>query len=187
MHKPFPDNNRGFTLVETALALLVIGLAFLGILGLGRSGLQAAKEAGNESRCETMAEAVFETLQLYNARFADYARTNDLGHSWAYMWGEAVTTEKFFPFPRVEGMSESEELFLQTSQGDRLVNAYDPSRLSLSEWNPRYRLYVTPRSTSTLNNTANTLEIFLFIYPDGDTYSSQFRLFSTILNRQGGI
>lgn len=187
MHKPFPDHNRGFTLVETALALLVIGLAFLGILGLGRSGLQIAKEAGNETRCETMAGAIFETLQIYNARFADYARTNDLGHSWAYMWGEAINTEEFFPFPRVEGMSESDRLFLKASGGDRLINAYDPANLSLTEWNPRYRLYITPHSTSTLNNTANTLEIFLFIYPDGDTDSSQYRIFSTILNREGGI
>ncbi len=37
----FPEKNRGFTLVETALALLVIGLAFLSILGLGRSGMQS--------------------------------------------------------------------------------------------------------------------------------------------------
>ena len=182
-----PKKSGGFTLIETALALLVIGLAFLSIMGLGRSGLIAAKEANNETRCEEMADAVFETLNIYNQRFAEYARTNNVGQSWAYMWNEAVQTPNFFPFPRVEGMSMSNNLFLNVSINNQFYNAYDPSTLSLSDWNPRYRLYITGKKTSTLSSSANTQEIFLFIYPDGDTDSTPLRLFSTILNREGGI
>jgi len=181
-----PDKSGGFTLVETALALLVIGLAFLSLLGLGRSGLQAVKEADNETRCEVMADAIFETLNIYNQRFAEHARTNDMGQSWAYLWNQAVTTSDYFPFPRVEGMSASQNLYLNVSV-NKNIDAYDPSTLSLYDWNPRYRLIINPNSTSGISDSYNTQQVFLFIYPDGDTDSSPFRLFTTIINKEGGI
>jgi len=184
-HQP-PDKSSGFTLVETALALLVIGLAFLSILGLGRSGMQAVKEAGNETRCEVMAEAVFETLRIYNQRFAEYARTNDLGQSWAYMWSEAVKTPAFFPFPRVEGMSESISLSLEINKGE-ISSAFDLSSISLNNWNPRYELIVISGHTSSISTTPNMQKVILSIYPDGDTFSSPPRIFTTILNREGGL
>jgi prepilin-type N-terminal cleavage/methylation domain-containing protein len=77
------NRQKGFTLIETALAMLAIGLGLLAIFGLGRLGLQTAKETEYDQRCAMMADAIFETLRDYNARFVEEARTNNApNHVW---------------------------------------------------------------------------------------------------------
>jgi len=184
-HNIFLKTGAGFTLVETALALLIIGMALLGLLGLGKSGLQIAREADNDTRCEVMAESIFETLNVYNLRFAEYARTNQIGQSWSSLWHHAVNTPDYIPFPPVANMNMSPNLYLKINAG--IQAAYDPASLSLNDWNPRYRLIVEFKDTSPIAGSFNTCLVTLFIYPDGDTYSSEFRLFSTLLTHQGGV
>ena len=187
------SDNHGFTLMETALALLVIGLAFLTLMGLGRSGLNAVKEANNDSRCEAMADAIFDTLDTYNYLFDDYARTNQQENTtWAMMWTDAPV-----PFPAVSGMAtnlivleinktgSNNKITLNTISLDEISAAYDPSRISLNNWNPRYQLIMIPSKTSNTAKTANIQNVILFIYPDGDTYSSDRRIYTTIINRPG--
>jgi Tfp pilus assembly protein PilV len=57
------EDVRGFTLVETALALFAISLGLLGIFGLVRHGLRNSGDTENETRCTLLADAVFETLK----------------------------------------------------------------------------------------------------------------------------
>ena len=60
-----------FTLIETALALLAIGLGLMALFGLGRIGLQSSKESENDTRCAQMTDAVFETAPVLSIRITE--------------------------------------------------------------------------------------------------------------------
>ena len=183
----FRTSHRAFTLIETALAMLAIGLGLLALFGLGRLGLQATKETGNDQRCALMADAIFETLREYNAQFIDNARTNALNTSWFQQWQTVVTTSKQIPFPAVANMSTSEALYLVFAAENPFAPAYDENELSLSDWNPRYYLGLESKYSSPVAGGINLLQVTLAIYPDGDTYSSERRLFFTTLSDTGGL
>lgn len=170
----------GFTLMETALALLVIGLGFLTLMGVGRSGLESVHEANNDIRCEAMADAIFDTLETYNYLFDDYARTNRQGKTWAAMWDNAP-----IPFPPVAGMSTN--IISLVINSGKAINAYDTGNISLNNWNPRYHLIMNSARTSNVARQYNLKNVILFIYPDGDTYSSDRRIYTTVINRPGEL
>ena len=176
---------RAFTLIETALALLAIGLGLLALFGLGRIGLQTAKESTNDTRCEQMADAIFETLREQNMRFIDQARTNLLSSTWRQQWQNVLDNTQQIPFPVVANMSTSPKLPLKFFT--TLAPAYEESELFLLDWNPRYELAVTFSGNSYVSLDVNLLNVTLAIYPDGDTYSSEQRLFHTTLTNTGGL
>ncbi len=171
--------------METALALLVIGLAFLMIMGLGRGGQESVHDANNEVRCESMASTIFETLRIYNQRFHEQSLTNLNERTWANLWAEAATREEYIPFPPVAGMSESENIYLSINRG--VAKAYNESSLSLTQWNPRYILEMMPGTNSYITLGFNYLTVGLTIYPDGDTLSTADRFFTTVLTNEGGL
>jgi len=178
------NRQKGFTLIETALAMLAIGLGLLAIFGLGRLGLQTAKENKYDQRCAMMADAIFETLRDYNARFVEEARTNNApNHVWQDFWTRH--NELKIPFPLIAGMSTSSGIFLSFNS---LSRAFDKDNLSLTDWNPLYSLslgfFNDPSPVSGLDNS---LHIMLTIYPDGYTYSSDKRVFHTTLTNPGGL
>ena len=188
--RPLHGRNKAFTLIETALAMLAIGLGLLAIFGLGRLGLQSSKETGHDQRCAMMADAVFETLRDYNARFVDEARTNAQAHTWGQLWDQTRQNQFKIPFPPIAGMSASDQLFLRFNTA--LVPAYNPSEISIADWNPRYALYASFKDLATGTGSPGvssqaSLAITLAIYPDGDTYSSEYRLFRTTLTNPGGL
>ncbi len=190
----FRTSCRAFTLIETALAILAIGLGLIAIFGLGRIGLQTSKETENDMRCAQMADAVFATLREYNARFVDIARTNAIPTSWLLQWQTTVTTPEQIPFPLVANMSVSANLFLSfwteppPPETITTAAAYDPDTLSLSDWNPRYNLFLDIKyKSSDVAGGPNFVAVTLFIYPDGDTYSSDPRIFHTTLTNPGGL
>ena len=51
--------TQGFTLVEVALALLVIGVGIVGVFGLFPAGLEASRRTVNETQAAIFAEEVF--------------------------------------------------------------------------------------------------------------------------------
>jgi type II secretory pathway pseudopilin PulG len=182
----------GFTLIETALALLAIGLGLMAIFGLGRIGLQTTKESENDTRCVQMADAVFETLRETNARFVDAARTNQVRQSWYDLWTNTLQTADRIPFPPVANMCSSRQpplsqtLYLRPET--QLAAAFQENELSLAEWNPRYELAVrTKYQPSPVAGGQNLFQVTLAIYPDGDTYSSEYRIFHTTLSNTGGL
>jgi hypothetical protein len=176
----------GFTLIETSLALLAIGLGLIALFGLGRIGLQNVKESENDTRCAHMADAIFETLRDTNARFVDAARTNDVQIvSWSLRWQEVWQNTRQIPFPVVANMSASPDLTLKFFTP--LAPAYDENELSLLNWNPRYELAILPGDISHVAGTYNVMNVTLAIYPDGDSYSSERRLYHTTLTNPGGL
>ncbi len=52
-------NKSGFTLVEVALALLVIGIGIVAIFGLFPAGMEAGRRTVNETHAAQFAEEVF--------------------------------------------------------------------------------------------------------------------------------
>ena len=184
--RPLGGRNKAFTLIETALAMLAIGLGLLAIFGLGRLSLQAAKETEHDQRCAMMADAVFETLRDYNARFVDEARTNNVPGTWKNLWNQALQNEFDIPFPPIAGMSASPKILLRFTGPDSFAAAFDKDNLSLTDWNPLYSLsgnFLNPPGPG----PSTALHITLVIHPDGYTYSSDQRLFRTTLTNPGGL
>ena len=59
-----PRSRRaGYTLIEIAFASLIIGVAFLALIGLGRLAVQGAVDAENDTRSALLADDVFATLR----------------------------------------------------------------------------------------------------------------------------
>jgi Tfp pilus assembly protein PilV len=174
--------RRGFTLIETALAMLAVGLGLLAFLGLGRLGLQSDKESLNDRRCAMLSNAVFETLREYNARFTEEARTNTV--PWGELWLRVLTNDPKIPFPSVADITTSATLVLQFQQ---LAPAYVPTELRLSDWNPRYQLRWSDEPPSPVAQAVNAIHFTLIIYPDGDTFSSEARVYTTTLTNSGGL
>lgn len=181
------QRRSAFTLIETALALLAIGLGLMGLFALGRHGLESSKESDNDRRCIQMADAIFETLRSENARYVEQARTNrTLLVTWQQQWTETLhsATGKI-PFPPVANMSNSTNLYLNFTT--QWAPAFVPDEISLYEWNPRYTLQSGFTMHSPVAGGENQLLVQLVIYPDGDTYSSMPRIFTTSLSNNGGL
>ena len=183
--RPLHGRNKAFTLIETALAMLAIGLGLLAIFGLGRLSLQAARETEHDQRCAMMADAVFETLREYNARFVDEARTNGVvSGTWEYLWEQARQNKFDIPFPPIANMSAN--TLLRFTGPNSFAATFDKDNLSLTEWNPLYSLsgnFLNPPSPGPYT----ALHITLVIHPDGLTYSSDQRVFRTTLTNPGGL
>ena len=182
--------SSGFTLVEIAIALLAIGLGLVAIFGLGNHGLENSREVVNETRCQQFADTVFSTLQSYNTSFIQYASTNANNRTshWQRIWKEAIA--EGLDFPEIAGINNSTNIMRLkiSSAGDTvLYPAFDPNNISLLEWNPYYKLSLTQGNSSTVARGVNYLNASLIIYPDGNTYSSDARIYSTALLFTGGL
>jgi len=186
------NRQKGFTLIETALAMLAIGLGLLAIFGLGRLGLQTAKETEYDQRCAMMADAIFETLRDYNAYFIEAARTNNVSgqtpKTWWTYWSETREAEKSgIPFPLVAGISRH-VYDLDLNFSGNATPTYDPKNISLGDWHPWYALVVNPFAASPVANDYTSLKVELAIFPDGETLlSSDPRVFTTTLTNPGGL
>lgn len=175
--------RSAFTLIETSLAMLAIGLGLLAIFGLGRLGLQSNKESLNDQRCVMLSNAIFETLRERNAYFVDLARTNGLGQIWYNLWVDAAENGRI-AFPPVAHLAPltTNLIFGATT------TAYDPGKISLANWNPRFQLNMGNATGSPLSTgVPNAIRAYLTIYPDGDTFSSDARTYTTTLTNPGGL
>jgi Tfp pilus assembly protein PilV len=57
------SRRTGHTLIEIAFASLIIGVAFLALIGLGRLAVQGSVDAENDTRSALLADDVFATLR----------------------------------------------------------------------------------------------------------------------------
>lgn len=202
--------NWGFTLIETALAMLVIGLGILAIFGLGRHGLKATQETLHDERCQRMAQAIFSTLQTYNDAFIRdaYLATNRINQTrgWLEHWNQVANNRKRIPFPPIAGMrsgsTQAQELLLlfhTFQKGDNRTPAFDENNIDLLQWNPFYTLSLTyiqkgndfslctSKDPKQASQWPDSIHVSLLIYPDGNTYSSETRYYYTTLSFKGGV
>lgn len=87
--RPYPDNRQGshpgcagFTLVEIALAALVIGLGILTLFGLSRLAARSASEAQDETRAAIFSENVFASLGAVSEQLNAVSDSN----AWERFW-----------------------------------------------------------------------------------------------------
>ncbi|MBM4162873.1 MAG: hypothetical protein FJ222_00270 [Lentisphaerae bacterium] len=81
--------RAGYTLIEIAFASLIIGVAFLALIGLGRLAVQGAVDAENDTRCALLADDVFTTLRGVSDTLCASGGPSD----WAAFWLAFTTTD----------------------------------------------------------------------------------------------
>lgn len=196
-NEPTSAGKRGFTLIEIALAMLALSLGVLAIFGLGRLGLQAEQNTNLQQRCDTMAEAIFDTLHEQNSYFIQLSQDITNSFYWTFCWSNTIkNTEGYLlPFPPLPGMHSMHDATLPLHFTD-FTPAFRPDNISLLEWNPFYQLNAIEhpdykRYFSNANLTepdrSNCWRVRLVIYPDPFTYLRDPFIYQTTLSMQGGL
>jgi Tfp pilus assembly protein PilV len=187
-------HKTGFTLVETALALLAISLGLLGIFGLARHGLKASGDADEETRCAMLADTIFASLQAKNDELA--AKKSSLYDWWFYwlrfMSGDAQVS---IFLPNMVEFSESGEA-IRIALGQHTMNEFLAPQTSVSEikWNPTYNLVLDLDGINEGNLTQmqeayerGQIDVTLTLHPGALLSGTEQRTFSTVLNYTGGL
>lgn len=60
---PLSDFRRGFSLVETVVAIGIFSFVIVGILGLFPAGVRRQAESANEARARIIAESIFQAIR----------------------------------------------------------------------------------------------------------------------------
>ena len=190
------DPNSGFTLVETALALLAISLGLLGIFGLARHGLKASGDATVETRCAILADTVFATLHAKNDELS--AKKTSLYDWWFYwfrfMSGDAQTA---IYLPKMVEFTETfEKEGIRIAMGRHTISEYLSASTSDTEikWNPVYTLRLDCDGLDE-SNLSQLQEIYdrgqinvtLTIHPGALLSGAEERTYYTALNYTGGL
>jgi hypothetical protein len=187
-------NRSGFTLVETALALLAISLGLLGIFGLARHGLRSSGEADEETRCTLFAETVIATLQAKNAEL--HARGTPLDEWWLY-WlrfasGEAQVSLFLPKMPEFSPDGTEVRIAL----GTHTVSEFLPAPATLTEimWNPTYALSLDLEGLDEANLAQmreayerGQIDVTLEVHPGSLSSGSESRTYYSVLNYTGGL
>jgi prepilin-type N-terminal cleavage/methylation domain-containing protein len=82
------DVRRGFTLIEVALAVLVVAIGIMAALVLVNSGLDSSRRAVADTRAATFADDVFNALRTQN-----YLALDSGGASWESFWKRFVARQ----------------------------------------------------------------------------------------------
>ena len=190
-------HKTGFTLIETALALLAISLGLLGIFGLARHGIKAGGDTQNETRCVMLADTVFATLKAKNDELA--ARKVSLYDWWNY-WitllgkGDQVT---FYLPPMPEILDYSQPIGIAVGKQHELDDFFQTaSTFTDIKWNPAYflKLSVDLDSSDLLNTAAiytvyerGQIDVLLTIHPGVLQSGAEERTYLTVLSYSGGL
>ena len=121
--------NRGFMLIELAVASFVIGVAVLALAAVLHVGQRAGTESDGDTRAALFADDVFTTLRLMN----DRAAADPDPEAWAEFWnglydGSVITQLAGFASEVWEADSAGDLPRLDTSGGVH-TNFWCPARL----------------------------------------------------------
>ncbi len=176
---PPPLHKTGFTLIETALALLAISLALLGIFGLARHGLKSGGDAENETRCAMLADTIIETLKAKNNELAE--RKLSLVE-WQNYWA----THSTFYLPHMSDIADfTDPISIVSNTNKNDLEPLQPANPSpVIRWNPSYKL-----SLSFNTGTYDWSEIYvtLALHPGMLQSGADPRIYSAVLSYTGGL
>ena len=183
-------HRTGFTLVETALALLAISLGLLGIFGLARHGLKAGGDTENETRCALLADTVFETLKAKNDELA--SRKVPLYDWWVY-WlaflSQSAQASLYLP-PMPEISNTGQPIGIAVGTHD-LMTATTFTEL---KWNPVYTLTLNLNGVNLTNPQQvyeayerGQIDVTLSIHPGVLQSGAEPRTYYTVLTYTGGL
>jgi len=181
--------SRGFTLVEVALATLVISLGLLALVGLGRLAAQNAKEAEDDTRAAWLADDIFATLRATN----DVLNAANNPAAWAAFWGAFAANSSggsvvMSPAP---GFTNAYSNVIQGNAQEctyALVSCGSPA---IKEWSARYSITIsnacqnlTEAISSTINDEA---QVTLHIRPGTSDPGAASRTFYTHFTEHGTL
>lgn len=131
--------TSGFTLVEVALAALIISLGLLALAGLGRLALQNAKDAEDDTRAAWLADDVFNTLRASNDALC--ASNNPV--AWAAFWTAFAAGTTNLPLSTMLGFTNQFDNGTFTVRGNGLesTNVFcSCGTPAITEWRARTSL-----------------------------------------------
>ena len=183
-------NRTGFTLVETALALLAISLGLLGIFGLARHGLKAGGDTENETRCAILADTVFETLKAKNDELS--AKKESLYNWWVY-WlsylSQSAQVSLYLP-PMSEISGDGQPISLAVGKHDLMTS----TTFTEVKWNPVYTLTLNLNGVNLTNPDSvyeayerGQIDVTFSVLPGTLQSGAETRTYSTVLYYSGGL
>ncbi len=186
--------RRGFTLVETALALLAITVGLLGIIGLARHGLKNSGDAEQETRCAILADSFFGTLHAKNDELK--AKKLSLNEWWLFWFRFAAGTSEvvlYLPYnPELAPNDPALRIALGTHDLDEF--ATPPEKRTEVSWNPRYTLTmnlngVDPGDLGSISEAyeRGVIDVELKIHPGVLLSGAETRTYWTTLTYAGGM
>jgi prepilin-type N-terminal cleavage/methylation domain-containing protein len=136
------QRQQGFTLVETALAILVVSVGMLAIFSLFPSGMISSKQASDDTYAAMFADEVFNGIRALMS-------TND--------WSDAVLQRLIVPERSSEKWGFPEEQWVRANRTGLQTAAYRPASLGADavEFAVRYNLVL--RVHPVYNNRAYAL------------------------------
>ena len=127
--------KQGFSLVEVALALLVVAIGFTAIFGLFPAGMQASRTAIEETEMSEFADFVFASLDVLAMRNWSDLDDDELGGN--ANWRIRST--------RIMGTSPSPEQLLRTAPPDRpVLFTWTPTAMGFDVTHFTYSLMLEP-------------------------------------------
>lgn len=132
------DRARGFTLIESLIALLILSFGLLGVAAMQLKGLQSAHLAYQASLASLAATDAQERLWAY---LADHERScpgatalQGINAEWQAQWLEGVLHDAGSSGITQRAPCEYEVLVELASRGDEAFNDAFRYRLRLPEW-----------------------------------------------------
>lgn len=189
------DNRSGFTLVELALAALVIGLGLLLVFGLSRNAHEYATMAEAETRVALFADNVFNGMASINAQVNASSVSNAFERFWrAFNDGEtniAVTASPMWaPTPGGELVISRANADGTVGETNAIVfNSADldePSGTNTYEYACRYFLRITLTNRSDSSSWPNSSQVQLDVAP-GRSGKAEWFTFTTLFHDHGSL
>jgi len=158
--------RTGFTLIEIALAIAVVGIGVLAAFALITTGLDSSARASEETQAAFFADATFNTLRAYSTQEAR-SGTNNFGVFWNEFAAGASTRKLPVAFPRVWKKNIVGRTFMNFTGGSLQTNIFENLALKdgttvtgIKNTTLRYQFDVTPATASEQTPRSVTLYVW---------------------------
>jgi Tfp pilus assembly protein PilV len=191
------SRRAGYTLIEIAFASLIIGVAFLALIGLGRLAVQGAVDAENDTRSALLADDVFATLR----GFSDTLCATGGPSAWASFWMAFTNGVSVVPFQTATNIPPGYEDFASDDDNPSLYGDGTVTRLAFvdefgtRQWTAQIQitattynaLYVDAESECVTGpaTNVNLVAVTLHIWPNAFDRRERSRSFLTHIPYQG--
>lgn len=180
--------RAGYTLIEIAFASLIIGVAFLALIGLGRLAVQGAVDAENDTRSALLADDVFATLR----GFSDTLCATGGPSAWASFW-MAFTNDVPVPFQTATNIPARYVDVATTGDAPLLYGDGTVTRLAFvdefetSQWTAQIQITATTYNAFDDGpaTNVNLVTVTLHIWPNAFDRRERSRSFLTHIPYQG--
>jgi Tfp pilus assembly protein PilV len=189
--------RAGYTLIEIAFASLIIGVAFLALIGLGRLAVQGAVDAENDTRSALLADDVFATLR----GFSDTLCATGGPSAWASFWMAFTNGVSVVPFQTATNIPPEYEDVATDDDNPSLYGDGTVTRLAfVDEFGTRQWTAQIQITATTLNalhmgaaydyvtgpaTNVNLVAVTLHIWPNAFDRRERSRSFLTHIPYQG--